>query len=173
MVSALWKDLPTRRRCVALPPMSHYCRHGSFDRNDPQPLCAGFGLLLRLIRPHHQPLMTAVIHRAALERVNSGFLQHCSFQSRSSFAEVPNLCTVFPDVTSTTTRSRRNRFRNFGSLRKIFVSASCVVEFTTHSQCLTICCRQLCLLTFDPFLSFPYLLLCFHSPSSYRKYKRL
>lgn len=58
-------DTPT----VALPPMSRYCRHGSFDRNDPQPLCAEFGLLLRLIRPHHQPLMTAVIHRAALERV--------------------------------------------------------------------------------------------------------
>ena len=52
--------------------------------------------------------------------VNPGFLQHCSLQRRSSFAEVPNLCTIFPDVTTTNT-SRRNRFCIFDSLRKIFV----------------------------------------------------
>ena len=48
---------------------NRYCRQGSFDRNDQQPLCAEFGFLLRLIRPHHPPWMKAVIHNAALARV--------------------------------------------------------------------------------------------------------
>jgi hypothetical protein len=60
-----FSDTPT----AALPPTNRYCRHGSFDRNDQQPLCAEFGFLLRLIRPHHPPWTKAVIHSAALERV--------------------------------------------------------------------------------------------------------
>lgn len=82
--------LCAKKRCsstptAALPPMSLYCRHGSFDHNDPQPLCAEFGLLLRLIRPHHPPWMKAVIHSAALERV--GLIN--SMESVASAAHPP------------------------------------------------------------------------------------
>ncbi len=93
--------------------------------------------------------------------VNPGFLQHCSFQSPSSFAEVPNLCTIFPEVT-TTNRSRRNRFRNFGSLRKIFIRYH-VVEFTTLFTMFEdlLSTAQSLDIRSAPFLLF------FHSPLSY------
>ncbi|KAI2504067.1 hypothetical protein MHU86_10349 [Fragilaria crotonensis] len=58
-------DTPT----AALPSMSIDCRPGSFDRNDPRPMCAEFELLLRLIRPHHPPWTKAMNHSAALERL--------------------------------------------------------------------------------------------------------
>jgi hypothetical protein len=54
------------------------------------------------------------------------------FQSRLFSAEVRNLPTISPDL-SDTARSSRNRFRNPGSLRKIFVPVwSCWNEFIAH-----------------------------------------
>ena len=85
----------------------------------------------------------------------SRLLEVPSFRSRSFFAEVCNLCTMFPDV-GTTNRYSWNWIRSLGSLRKILNFL--VFEFTTQhvAKFWSIILLSTALSSF-PFLLFPFL----------------